>query len=143
MRAAPEGKKPMLVELKLPVKTYDIDFTGAVSNIAYSRWLEDLRCLLLQGEYPLSRMIDEGFAPLLSATQIKYKQVIRLFDSPMGSMWVAGISEAGITVHADIIVQGQVMASAIQKCVFLKMPMMRPVRVPREIRATFEQCCVD
>jgi acyl-CoA thioester hydrolase len=37
----------MLVELELPIRTYDIDFAGIVSNIVYIRWLEDLRIQML------------------------------------------------------------------------------------------------
>jgi len=35
--------RPFLIEVPLPVRTYDIDFAGIVSNIVYIRWLEDLR----------------------------------------------------------------------------------------------------
>ncbi len=33
--------KHLEIELQLPVKTYDIDFAGIVSNIVYVRWFED------------------------------------------------------------------------------------------------------
>ena len=36
------NQKPLEVSLNLPIKTYDIDFAGIVSNIVYIRWLEDL-----------------------------------------------------------------------------------------------------
>ena len=32
-------QRPLHVELPITVKTYDIDFLGIVSNIAYVRWL--------------------------------------------------------------------------------------------------------
>jgi acyl-CoA thioester hydrolase len=34
-------------EQPLPIRTYDIDFAGIVSNIVFIRWLEDLRLALL------------------------------------------------------------------------------------------------
>jgi acyl-CoA thioester hydrolase len=40
-------QKPFEVALDLPIKTYDIDFAGIVSNIVYIRWLEDLRLKIL------------------------------------------------------------------------------------------------
>ncbi len=36
-------QRVMEVNLSFPVRTYDIDFAGVVSNIVYIRWLEDLR----------------------------------------------------------------------------------------------------
>jgi acyl-CoA thioesterase FadM len=35
--------RPLLVELPIVVKTYDIDFANIVHNRVYIRWLEDLR----------------------------------------------------------------------------------------------------
>ena len=35
-------------EQPLPIRTYDIDFAGIVSNIVFIRWLEDLRLALLE-----------------------------------------------------------------------------------------------
>ena len=42
-------------EQPLPIRTYDIDFAGIVSNIVFIRWLEDLRLGLLDQAYPLIR----------------------------------------------------------------------------------------
>lgn len=45
----------MEVELALPVRTYDIDFAGVVSNIVYVRWLEDLRLAIVDAYFPLTQ----------------------------------------------------------------------------------------
>jgi acyl-CoA thioester hydrolase len=47
--------KPMLVELEIKIKAYDIDVMGIVSNIVYVRWFEDLRTLFLIHFYPLRK----------------------------------------------------------------------------------------
>ena len=44
-------------EQPLPIRTYDIDFAGIVSNIVFIRWLEDLRLALLDQTYPLIRAL--------------------------------------------------------------------------------------
>ena len=44
-------------EQPLPIRTYDIDFAGIVSNIVFIRWLEDLRLGLLDQAYPLIRAL--------------------------------------------------------------------------------------
>ncbi len=36
------------IERDLPIRTYDIDFAGIVSNIVYVRWLEDLRLAMME-----------------------------------------------------------------------------------------------
>jgi hypothetical protein len=46
-------------EQPLPIRTYDIDFAGIVSNIVFIRWLEDLRLGLLDQVYPLTQALAE------------------------------------------------------------------------------------
>ena len=53
------------IRLAFPVKTYDVDFAGIVSNIVYVRWLEDLRLELLARTCPLARLVAEGIGPVL------------------------------------------------------------------------------
>jgi len=48
-------------EQPLPIRTYDIDFAGIVSNIVFVRWLEDLRLGLLD---QADRELDEHLAGL-------------------------------------------------------------------------------
>ena len=43
--------KPLEISLDLPIKTYDIDFAGIVSNIVYIRWLEDLRLKMFEHHF--------------------------------------------------------------------------------------------
>src|SRR6266481_5688666 len=61
-------------EQPLPIRTYDIDFAGIVSNIVFIRWLEDLRLALLDQAYPLTRALAEDVAPILLATRINYRR---------------------------------------------------------------------
>ena len=52
-------------EQPLPIRTYDIDFSGIVSNIVFIRWLEDLRLGLMEQAYPLILALAEDVAPTL------------------------------------------------------------------------------
>ena len=63
-------------EQPLPIRTYDIDFAGIVSNIVFIRWLEDLRLALLDRAYPLTRALAEDVAPILLATRINYRRPV-------------------------------------------------------------------
>jgi acyl-CoA thioester hydrolase len=65
MQTSHNQQRPLEVELVLPVKTYDIDFAGIVSNIVYIRWLEDLRLEMLDAYLPLQKMLEDGIAPIL------------------------------------------------------------------------------
>ncbi len=60
MQTSHNQQRPLEVELVLPVKTYDIDFAGIVSNIVYIRWLEDLRLEILDAYLPLQKMLEDG-----------------------------------------------------------------------------------
>ncbi|HSN74366.1 MAG TPA: acyl-CoA thioesterase, partial [Anaerolineae bacterium] len=73
------------ITLSIPVRTYDIDFVGIVSNIVFIRWLEDLRLQMLAEYFPLdTAMQAQGIAPLLLRTEIDYKRPVRLFDVLQG-----------------------------------------------------------
>ena len=74
--------RPWQVEIAFKVQTYDIDFAGIVSNITYIRWLEDLRLKVLEENYPILNMLDDGYAPFLARTDISYKRGITIYDKP-------------------------------------------------------------
>ena len=80
--------RPLYIDLPITVKTYDIDFMGIVSNIAYVRWMEDLRLRFLEVHYPLERLLSELVVPVIVQTQIEYKRPIRIHDRVTGSMWM-------------------------------------------------------
>ena len=68
-------------EQPLPIRTYDIDFAGIVSNIVFIRWLEDLRLALLDQAYPLIRALAEDVAPILRATRLSYRRPVTISPS--------------------------------------------------------------
>ncbi|MBW4534820.1 MAG: acyl-CoA thioesterase [Pleurocapsa minor HA4230-MV1] len=82
-------KQPFEVALDLPIKTYDIDFAGIVSNIVYIRWLEDLRLKMLEFYFPLEQLMSKGYCPTVNSTEIKYQKALRLGDRPVGKMWMS------------------------------------------------------
>jgi acyl-CoA thioester hydrolase len=125
------------VELPIKVKTYDIDFLGHVSNIVYLRWLEDLRLLMLERTLPLQRQIEAGLAPVLLHTDIHYRRPIRLSDSPVGRMWLSGMTAARLVLAAQIVVGGALAAEATQTGVLIDLKTGRPVRLPPEARQVF------
>jgi acyl-CoA thioester hydrolase len=97
---------PFEVEVHLPVRTYDIDFAGIVSNIVYVRWLEDLRLEMLARHFPLDEQLKNGIAPVIVQTQIDYKLPLRLGDIAIGKMWIKTMESLRLTVNAEISVNG-------------------------------------
>jgi acyl-CoA thioester hydrolase len=129
--------RPLAVELVLPVRTYDIDFAGVVSNIVYIRWHEDLRMKLLDEHLPLEGEVRQGRTPVLVSTQIHYRRPVRLFDRPVGRMWMDDLTRARWTVHAEVLLDGQPAATAVQVGAFVSLETLRPVSIPAELRDRF------
>jgi acyl-CoA thioester hydrolase len=114
--------------------TYDIDFAGHVSNIVYIRWLEDLRLKWLDEFCPLKDLMEDGIAPTLLRTEIDYKRQIKIFDTPVeGEIWISKPHKLKFFLSSRFLVNGNVMAEALQMGVFVKMPNLRPVRIPEQI----------
>ena len=132
MQTSHNQQRPLEVELVLPVKTYDIDFAGIVSNIVYIRWLEDLRLEILDAYLPLQKMLEDGIAPILLQTQIEYKQPITIFDVPIGRMWMSKMKKLKWTVTAEIVA-GKVATIAEQSGGFINLSSRKPVLIPQQL----------
>lgn len=120
-------------------KTYDIDFAGHVSNIAYVRWLEDLRLLLLDTYLPLNILIDRGVAPVVTRTCMDYRRPVKLFDRVKGTMWASQMENIRGILSAELIVAGRGVVTAEQIGAFVRLQGGRPVAFPEEFRRQFEE----
>ena len=124
--------RPLLVELPIRVKTYDVDWVGHVNNIVYIRWLEDLRLLLLDTYFPLEALRQEALAPIIVNTNIHYRKGISLSDHEvLGRMWVKDFGRATFYLEAEFLVGGDLRCSAVQRGTFIDQAKMKPVRVPQ------------
>lgn len=130
----------MHVELSFPIKTYDIDFAGHVSNIVYIRWLEDLRLEILRRSLPLGSVLARGQAPILLRTEIDYLAQGRLPQTVTGRMWVrsAGRVRANLAAEFTIVETGAVSARAEQVVCFVDRQTGRPIRLPDELKVLLE-----
>ena len=132
-------QQPLLVILDLPVKTYDIDFAGIVSNIVYIRWLEDLRLKIFESYLPLQSLMKQGYCPVIHSTAIEYKKALRVFDRPIGKMWMSQLGRLKCTLQAEIYLCDQLVTSATQTGLFINLATMRPMAVPAELKALYQQ----
>ena len=134
------NQQSLEVKLNLPIKTYDVDFAGIVSNIVYIRWLEDLRLEMFEKYLPLKSLMARGFCPVVASTQIKYKRALRMFDRPIGKMWMSELSKVRCTLQAEIHLNEEIVSSATQTGFFIKLTTMRPIAIPEELKQIYAQC---
>jgi acyl-CoA thioester hydrolase len=131
--------RPFQIQHQFPVRPYDVDFAGFVSNIVYVRWIADLRHMMLDRYLPLEEQMAEGYVPVMTRLEVNYKRPIRLFDKVEASLWVADLKRARWTVGAEYRVGDEVVAELFQQGVFFNLAEERMVRVPRRLRDNFEQ----
>ncbi len=143
VEAPSEDKKLLAVDMDIFVGTYDIDFAGHVSNIVYLRWFEALRLKIFDEYYPLKKVMDEGYLPIITSHFIEYKRAIKLFDSPKGQMWIDSISKARLKFRGQIRVDGELATEAIHEGIFLSSRTMKPTKIPQGIVALCESQNAD
>ncbi|MDJ0572647.1 MAG: thioesterase family protein [Pleurocapsa sp. MO_192.B19] len=132
-------QKPLEVSVKFPVKTYDIDFAGIVSNIVYIRWLEDLRLKMLESYFPLEQLMAQGYCPIITSTEIKYKKALKIFDKPRGKMWISKLGRSRCTLQAEIYLHDEIVTTATQMGFFINLETMRPMAIPEEVKNIYAQ----
>ncbi|MBN3924727.1 thioesterase family protein [Nostoc sp. NMS4] len=131
--------RPLEVVLTIPVKTYDIDFMGIVSNIVYIRWLEDLRLKFLDEHWQLNQQIEQGYTPILAGTEIEYKRPIKIIDRVIGRLWLSSLGRLKWTVQAEILSNNELAAVAIQKGAFVSLQNNRLLPIPEEFQKKYLQ----
>lgn len=108
-------------ELSLNVNTYDIDAAGHVNNIVYLRWLEDMRNFLFSQFCPVKNLLEIGFYPMVAACEMKYKKSVKLFNKPVGKMFIKDYRHGIFYLKAEIKVAGRTAFTAEQKCVLVRL----------------------
>ena len=131
--------RPLEVKLAIPVRTYDIDFAGIVSNIVYIRWLEDLRSKLLDEHFSLDKQVEQGYIPILAGTEIVYKRPIKLFDQVIGRLWLSSLGRLKWIIQAEILSNNELAATAIQKGAFVNLQNGRPIPVQEELQKKYSE----
>jgi acyl-CoA thioester hydrolase len=131
--------KPMEVQLDFPVRTYDIDFAGVVSNIVYIRWLEDLRLTILETYYPLEKFLSAGLAPTLVETKIRYYKPVRIADKPHARMWISKVSRLKFVFNTEFYVNGELVTTAEQVGCLIDMSSGKPAAMPEALREIYQE----
>ncbi|HUI30319.1 MAG TPA: acyl-CoA thioesterase [Candidatus Acidoferrales bacterium] len=106
-------------ELEFEVSTYDIDAANHANNIVYVRWLEDLRCKLFASSCPVCDLLKRNLYPVVTFTQIRYKNPLKLTDSLKGIIWVESIAHGIMNLKYLFQRNDLVIATAEQSCVLM------------------------
>lgn len=139
MLVTDKSSRALEVEMAIPVRTYDIDFIGIVSNIVYIRWLEDLRLKFLEDNWQLEQQLKQGYAPIMAGTEIEYKRPIKITDKVIGRLWLSNLGRLKWTVQAEIIANNELAAVATQKGAFVSLENGRPIPIPEGIKHKYFQ----
>lgn len=107
--------KPMMVEVPIMVKSYEIDCVGIVSNIVYIKWFEDLRHYFLDRYYPYREMMENHVSPILIKTQAEYKASLTITDRPIARCWMEKLGKVKWEIHIEIELDGKLCCAGVQK----------------------------
>ena len=127
------------VDFELEIYTFQIDFVGHVSNIVYVQWMEVGRAKLLEAMgLPIGQLASEGITPVLTRTEIAYREPLFLGDRVRVEMWISEMRHASVRIEFRFYKDGDVLAaSGSQKGLFIYRDSMRPYRMTGEMRARF------
>ncbi|HOJ36569.1 MAG TPA: thioesterase family protein [Ignavibacteriales bacterium] len=103
------------IQQEFTVNTYDIDIAGHVNNIAYLRWVEELRVKLIYRSFTLEKLLEIGYFPIVSETTIRYKRAIKMFSKVTGKMWVDDFKHSIWVLKFEIYANGELSAKGTQK----------------------------
>lgn len=127
----------MQIETLENVQFFDTDCGGVVSNIAYLRWIEKARSVLMAGlGLELSGMMESGLFPTVVRTEIDYLRAARLGDEVRVE---ATLSEVGrvrmvcrFTLHLGGASVPICLVEATQTVALVQLPSGKPQRLPVE-----------
>ena len=125
------NQRPMMVEVPILVKAYEIDSMGIVSNIVYIKWFEDLRHVFLNKYYPYKEMMKTGISPILVRTEADYKSPIRITDSPMGRSFVSHLGKVKWEIMTEIYSGNTIHCIGRQKGCFFDINNNTPTSTPK------------
>jgi len=138
--------KAVLTTRKIDVATYDIDFAGVVSNIVYIRWMEDMRMAMTRAPHnlPLVSLMgeDEGVAPAITKTEIRYRRPIMLGDDVQCNAWISSLTNRRITGEYEFYTNGKLAAHGKQEGCFINIKTKKFARTPYSWIQIFEDTLV-
>jgi len=96
--------------------------------------------LLDSAGLPVHRIIEHGFIPVLTRTEINYKQPLVLSDEEVKvTLWISDLKRISATLIFNFLNQrNELVADGVQTALFVNVDNQRPYKLPIEDRARFE-----
>lgn len=132
-------KTPAMIQEKLPIRAYDIDAMGYVSNIVYIRWFEDLRHHFLDKYYPFARMMNDRVSPVIIHSEADYLHHLSIFDKPEGICRLRSYSFTKWVMDLEVFQGDKVHCRGIQKGYFIDLERHKPTPVPQAMKQILEE----
>jgi acyl-CoA thioester hydrolase len=128
------------ITFDLEIYTYDIDFAGFVSPIAYSHWLEIAWLKLLDAvALPRYQLAIDNWLPLLAQSQIQYSQPLTLGDRVQAELWVTQLDAALVELQVRFSTDRQTtVAEATQQWVFTDRQTRSPKALGSALSSVFQ-----
>ena len=123
--------KPMMIEVPIMVKAYEVDCVGIVSNIVYIKWFEDMRHYFMDKYYPYREMMGDHVSPVLVATTAQYKAPLTITDSPTGRCWMEKLGKVKWEMHIEIELDSKLCCTGIQNGCFFDTEKNAPTTTPK------------
>lgn len=128
-----------MIKETLPIRAYDIDAMGYVSNIVYIRWFEDLRHHFLDKYYPFERMMEDRISPVITHCEADYKHHLDIYDKPEGICRLEKWSLTKWVMKLEVFQGKKVHCSGIQKGYFIDLQTYRPAPIPKDMISIIEE----
>jgi len=129
-----------IFSMRIPVAWHDLDAVQHVNNANYLKYAEECGMQVVAAHgWPISRMIEEGFAIIIRRHQIQYLQPAVLGDELIVSTWVSAVRRSTATRHYLIQRQSDQERLALihTRGVWIELKTGRPIRIPENLLADF------
>jgi acyl-CoA thioester hydrolase len=137
---------PAIFDYHCTVAPEDIDGLGHVNNLVYLRWTQEaaLAHSAAQG-WPPERYLESGCGFVVRSHQIEFLRPALVGDEIVVRTWVADFRKAASLRRYRILRGGDetLLATAQTDWVFIKISRGLPVRIPPDVRESFELAAVQ
>lgn len=126
--------------MQISVAWHDLDPVQHVNNANYLKYAEECGMQVIAAHgWPISRMIEEGFAIFIRRHQVQYLQPALLGDELVISTWASSVRRSTATRHYLIQRKSDLEKIAVihTTSVWVDLKTSRPIRIPEDLLVDF------
>jgi acyl-CoA thioester hydrolase len=132
---------PNVFSVRTRVEWRDIDSMWHVNNAAYLGYLEEVVTRLCETHgWPMERLLAAGLAIVARQHRIEYRQPAKLGDELEVATWFSDVRRATALRHYSLrrVSDGVLLARAQTRWVWVDLKTRRPIRIPVDFLAAFD-----